>query len=422
MDIREAALPLDATGISAFLHSLPTPPLLLGLGEARHFVEELGELRNDIFRHLVEHEGYRSIALESDCLRGLLVDDHIATGDGTLDDVMEHGFSHRFGTSPANRELVRWMRAYNRDHDDDHDARLRFFGFDGPLEYWAESPRRSLTALYSVLDGPDHCGGTPPHTPRNDPDHCGGTTPHTPRNDPLPCTRETLDTLLGPDERWSDEATATDPSTCIGRSPDAQRLRLITDDLVALLDTQLPRLSPDDAQRAALHARTATGLLRYHHLMADTSPARWTRLSAQRDAMMAANLRAVAEHGPALVFSSNLHLQRNRSVMAFGERQLEWWSAGAITATRLGDRYAFLASALGTVGDDTPPPDTIEGILSALPWDNAIIDAHALGTAVAEPAPRASHDFAYFPLDPAHLDLIDGIVFLKRAVRLAPLG
>nr|BFE85398.1 hypothetical protein GCM10020093_079990 [Planobispora longispora] len=150
MDIKDTARPLDGAGVSAFLRSLPAEPLLLGLGEARHFVAELGELRNEIFRHLVEHEGYRSFAIESDCLRGLVVDDYIATGAGTLDDVMERGFSHRFGTIPANRELVRWMRAYNEEHDE----KLRFFGFDGPLEYWAESPRQALTALHALLDDP----------------------------------------------------------------------------------------------------------------------------------------------------------------------------------------------------------------------------------------------------------------------------
>jgi hypothetical protein len=134
--------------------------------------------------------------------------------------------------------------------------------------------------------------------------------------------------------------------------------------------------------------------------------------------MMAANLRAVAEHGPALVFSSNLHLQRNKSLMSFGDQQLEWWSAGAIAATHLGDRYAFLASAFGTAGDDTPPPDTVEGILSTLPWDRSLIDARRLAEAVTKPAPRISHDRAYFPLDPAQLDTMDGIVFLKKAARL----
>src|SRR5436305_12111845 len=111
MNINDMARSLDGAGISAFLGSLPATPLLLGLGEARHFVGELGELRNEIFQHLVEHEGYRSFAIESDCLRGLVVDDYITTGAGTLDDVMERGFSHNFGAAPGNRELVRWMRA-----------------------------------------------------------------------------------------------------------------------------------------------------------------------------------------------------------------------------------------------------------------------------------------------------------------------
>ncbi|MEU7899972.1 erythromycin esterase family protein [Nonomuraea sp. NPDC049152] len=384
MDIKDTARPLDGAGVSAFLRTLPAKPLLLGLGEARHFVGELGELRNEIFRHLVEHEGYRSFAIESDCLMGLVVDDYITTGADALDDVMERGFSHGFGAYPANRELVRWMRAYNEEHDE----KLRFFGFDGPLEYWAASPRQALTALYALLDGP------------------------------LPCTRETLDTLLGPDDRWANEAAAMDPSQSIGQSADAQRLRLIADDLVTLLDTQGPRLSAEDRERAELYGRTATGLLRYHYWMADASPARWTRLSALRDAMMAANLRAVAERGPALVFAHNLHLQRNKSLMPLGDQQLEWWSAGAITATHLGDRYAFLASALGTVGDNTPSPDTVEGILSTLPWDRSLIDARRLAEAITKPAPRVSHDFKYFPLDPAQLDMIDGVVFLKEAVKL----
>ncbi|MFD1540458.1 erythromycin esterase family protein [Nonomuraea guangzhouensis] len=388
MDIKDTARPFDGAGVSAFLRSLPAKPLLLGLGEARHFVGELGELRNELFRHLVEHEGYRSFAIESDCLMGLVVDDYLATGAGTLDDIMERGFSHNFGTSEANRELVRWMREYNEQHDE----KLRFFGFDGPVEYWAASPRQALTALYSLLDGP------------------------------LPCTMETLDTLLGPDERWSNEATAMDPSQSIGQSAEAQRLRVIADDLVALLDTQSPRLSAEDRELAHLYGRTAVGLLRYHHWMADASPARWTRLSALRDAMMAANLRAIAERGPVLAFSSNLHLQRNKTLMSFGDQQLEWWSAGAIAGTHLGDRYAFLASAIGTAGDDIPSPDTIEGILSTLPWDHALIDARRLAETITKPAPRISHDFAYFPLDPAQLDMIDGVVFLKQAVRLKKLG
>jgi erythromycin esterase-like protein len=380
MEITDTARPFDGANVSAFLRSLPAEPLLLGLGEPRHFVGELGALRNELFRHLVEHEGYRAFAIESDCLAALLVDDHVTTGAGALDDVMARGFSHGFGASPANRELVHWMRAYNQTHDD----KLRFFGFDGPLEYWADSPRQALTALYDLLDGPH------------------------------PCTRETLDALLGPDDRWANQAAATDPAQSIGQTPDARRLRVIADDLAALLETQAPGLAPHDRERAELYARTAVGLLRYHHWMADDSPGRWSRLSALRDAMMAANLRAIADHGPALVFGHNVHLQRDRSLMSFGDRTIEWWGAGAITATRLRDRYAVLATALGTVGDDTPPPDTLEGILATLPWDPSLADARRLAAAVAKPTPRTAAEPFGVEGDVAEVGGVDGIVFLGR--------
>src|SRR5262245_21513676 len=89
-----------------------TQPRLLGLGEPTHGEDVLLEVRNDLFRQLVEQDAVRAIALESDCLRGTLVDDYVTEGRGTLDEVMRDGFSHEFGTSEANRELVAWMRAF----------------------------------------------------------------------------------------------------------------------------------------------------------------------------------------------------------------------------------------------------------------------------------------------------------------------
>src|SRR5262249_41131500 len=93
-----------------FLHRLPTLPRLLGLGEPTHGVEAFPRLRNEMLRYLVEDAGYRSIAIESDCLAGLLVDSYVQTGDGELDDVLARGFSHGFGGYAANRELVAWLR------------------------------------------------------------------------------------------------------------------------------------------------------------------------------------------------------------------------------------------------------------------------------------------------------------------------
>ncbi|MCP3784810.1 erythromycin esterase family protein [Micromonospora sp. A3M-1-15] len=395
--ITDTAHAVDAAVVMGLL---PARPRLLALGEPTHGEEVLLDLRNDLFRQLVEREGYRTIAIESDCLMGLVVDDHVTSGAGDLDEVMERGFSHEWGAFPGNRELVRWMRAYNEGRP--ASERVRFAGFDGPLEITAAaSPRQALTALHGYLAARVDDGL-------------------------LPCTAETLDRLLGADDRWTEPAAMMDPTRSVGRTPEARELRLVADDLVALLDAQTPHLiatsTPEEWDRARLYGRTAAGLLRYHHSMADTSPSRIPRLLGVRDSMMAANLLALAERGPTLVHAHNSHLQRPKSTMRLGDLPVEWWSAGALVSPHLGEGYAFLATALGTIrhhGVETPPPDTLEGHLYALPRDRYVVDPRRLATVLGEaaPAPRVSPWFGYAPLDPGHLADIEGLVFVKDAVR-----
>ncbi|MFF7645723.1 erythromycin esterase family protein [Streptomyces canus] len=396
-DIKDTAHAVDAAAVMGLLRSRPR---LLALGEPTHGEDAPLELRNELFRQLVEQEGYRTIAIESDCVRGLLVDDYVTSGTGTLDEVMEQGFSHDWGSSAANRALVRWMRAHNDGRS--ASERVRFAGFDGPLEITgAASPRQALTALHGYLAA-----------------HVDAQL--------VPCTAPTLDRLLGADDRWTDPAAMTDPARSVGRSAEADRLRLLADELVTLLDVQAPHLIAetfrDDWDRACLYGRTATGLLRYHHGMADTSPARMTRLCALRDAMMAHNLLALAARGPVLVHAHNSHLQREKSSMRMWEGRVEWWSAGALVSARLGEEYAFVATALGTIrhqGVDVPPRDTVEGLLYALPQDHCLVDPRGLATALGDtpPAPRMSPWFGYAPLDPAHLAGIDGLVFVRDVPR-----
>ncbi|MFD9307526.1 erythromycin esterase family protein [Streptomyces sp. NPDC060048] len=396
-DIKDAVHAVEAAAVMGLL---PARPRMLALGEPTHGEDALLDLRNELFRQFVEQEGYRTIAIESDCVAGLVVDDYVTSGAGTLDGVMERGFSRGWGASAANRELVRWMRAYNDGRPTSE--RLRFAGFDGPLEITgAASPREALTALHSYLSARVEA-------------------------DLLPCTAETIDRLLGADDSWTEPAAMRDPARSVGQSAAAGRLRLLADDLVALLDAQTPHLAavtaPDALDRVRLYGRTATGLLRYHYWMADASPARMTRLVGLRDQMMAHNLLAVAARGPALVYAHNSHLQREKSTMRMGGMPLEWWSAGALVSARLGEDYAFVATALGTIrhqGVDAPPPDTVEGLLYALPEDRCVVDARRLAAALGDmrPAPRTSPWFGYAPLAPAHLTDSDGIVFVKDVRR-----
>src|SRR4051794_8762369 len=98
--ITDAAHVVDPATVMGLL---PARPRLLALGEPAHGEDVLLELRNDLFRQLVEQEGYRTIAIESDCMMGLVVDDYVTSGTGILDDVMERGFSHGwFNASAGN--------------------------------------------------------------------------------------------------------------------------------------------------------------------------------------------------------------------------------------------------------------------------------------------------------------------------------
>jgi len=405
-----------------FLGSLGARPRLLGLGEPMHGEGEFPLLRNRAFRHLVEREGYLSVAIESDCLAALTVDAYVAGGEGSLDAVMERGFSHGFGGSEANRELVVWMREHNRNRAPED--KLRFYGFDAPTEVTAAaSPREALTALHGYLAA-----------------HLEA--------DLLPCNLETIEGLVGDDGRWTDPATAMDPSRSVGASREAGELRLLADDLGALLTSESPRLvaaaSQEDWWRACLHGRTAAGLLRYHAAMADGSGSRAaqiSRLMGRRDAMMYANLRDIAaretRRGPTLVFAHNRHLQKDRSewLLPVGWGDLEggtvsWWSAGAISSAQMCDRYAFLASALGSAPDQglgVPNPDTLEGALYAVVEDRCIFDSKRLAETVRGRSPKlaprtdASTNHGYFALDPDRLDGADGIVFVKD-IPLPPIG
>lgn len=363
-----------ASAVDRLLGTFCPPPSLLGLGEPTHGVEGFPRLRNEILLHLVRHHGYRSVAVESDCLAAAVVDDYVTSGPGNLDHVMATGFSHGWGASAANRELVVRLREHNALLAPAE--QVRFHGIDGPIEQGdTPSPRASLLAARAYL-----AERLPAHR--------------------VPYDAETLHTLLGDDETWTDPAAFMDPARSVGDTERTRMLRLVAGDVLAVYEAELPGLRqggsdgdrPDDGtvdiafERAYAHARTARGLLRYHAAMASTAEDRIAVMCGVRDAMMAENLLAVvaaeARRGPCLVFAHNRHLQRNRSVMDFAGTELRWWSAGAlVAASAVGDRYAFVASHLD--------PD-------ALP----------------NPVPRA-----YLPMDEADWGGMDAIVFLGEVPR-----
>ncbi|WP_225729515.1 MULTISPECIES: erythromycin esterase family protein [unclassified Nocardia] len=393
LDLSAAAL---ADSVRAFLGALPTPPSLLALGEPTHGIEAFPELRNDLLRELVSRHGFRAIALESDCLAGMLVDDYVTTGRGDLDDVLARGFSHNFGALRANRELVCWLRDYNAGVAPAD--RVRFHGFDGPLEMAAApSPRVVVHSVHAFL------------------------AEHLPASR-IPHTAGELDELIGDDAEWSNPDAMWEAARSIGDTDRAKTLRCAVDDLVGCFEAEAPALrkavSGKDFERARMFARTAHGLLRYHAAMANPVPDRISILGGLRDVMMSENLLEIVETGrPALVFAHNAHLQRNESIVRAMGETWRWWSAGALAAAHLGERYVFIAADGVDDVDTREDRSTLQGVLAAATAERALFPPRELATILAEYPDlraRSTDDTRYAPLDPSIG--MDAVAFLRIPV------
>ncbi|KOS53466.1 erythromycin esterase family protein [Rhodococcus rhodochrous] len=388
--LREIARPLDGpAGVDHALDELlaarSEPPVLLALGEPTHGIEAFPLLRNELLGHLVGR-GFRSIALETDFFAASVVDDYVAGAPGEIDTVLATGFSHGFGAVPGNRELVDWLRTHNAGCAPQD--RVRFHGFDAPVEYsGAPSPRHALVRAGDYL----------PAALR-------------------PRSVHDLDTLLGEDADWTDQAAMFDPAASIGDSDRARALRIVADDVAGALRRAAPALRPADPtgyDRAVAHARTAQGLLRYHAAMAHPGPDRIADLLGVRAEMMAENLLAIVaqeqQRGPVLVFAHNVHLQRAQSRMQAGEDEAHWGSAGAHVGLVLGERYVFVATDAGPHSD----PGTLQRVLAEATTRRALFPAPALRAAL-DPSivPGAPIVPGHIPLGPADLDGADAIVFV----------
>src|SRR3954454_23212178 len=100
--------------VDQVIKSLSGSVRLLGFGEAMHGSEDILKLRNRLFQRLVSAYGFTSIALESSFPRARMVNEFVAgLGPPSYEALQDTGFSHGFGRSEANRQLVEWMREYN---------------------------------------------------------------------------------------------------------------------------------------------------------------------------------------------------------------------------------------------------------------------------------------------------------------------
>ncbi|MFC9434062.1 erythromycin esterase family protein [Nocardia sp. NPDC057030] len=373
---------------------VPTPCDLVALGEPTHQEPAFQLVRNELFAQLADL-GFRSIALETDRVAALAVNDFVQTGVGAFETVMNEGFSHGWGKLEGNRQLVGWMREYNRQRPPEE--RLSFHGFDGQTENTtAPSPRRYLEYARDYL--------------RSDLD---------------------LANLLGADELWDREEAILDATKSIGATPEADRVRSIAHDLLVALERRAPELidrtSSAEWHRARTYLTAGIGLLRYHRQAARQLDldARISLLSSTRDAIMAQNLldirRLEAGRGATLAHAHNFHLRRHPGTMQVAGMVLDWVGVGAIVGALWGEQYTFIAGSLGRSPGlelPAPEPDTYEGSLQSRISTWGLAPAATI--AGARMRTGTTPEKGYFPLDRATFDTADTVLHIADSSAVAP--
>ena len=99
---------------------------VVALGEPEHGTNEAPDLRNRMFRYLVENSGFTAIVLEADFAKARIAADYINGGPGSIEQAAK---ALSWGKPSAeNIELIRWMREYNQQPA--HKIKIRLYGMD----------------------------------------------------------------------------------------------------------------------------------------------------------------------------------------------------------------------------------------------------------------------------------------------------
>jgi erythromycin esterase len=137
---------------------------VVGVGEATHGSHEFFDLKDRLFRYLVEKKGFTTFTLEMSWSAGLEIDDYLQHGDSNRD--ARQVVHDAMADSPWDREefvtLVQWMRDYNIQHpdhpvhfagDDVSAPKLDARVFDTVTDYVQRTHPQSLPHLTELLSG-----------------------------------------------------------------------------------------------------------------------------------------------------------------------------------------------------------------------------------------------------------------------------
>jgi erythromycin esterase len=123
---------------------------IVGIGESVHATHEFSKLQHRIVEFLVEEMGFTAVAVESGLAESKLINDFVLGGEAPPD-LWELGLAKYYSHWQEMRDLVTWIRTYNKDPS--HKRKLHFYGIDVPGYYRTWVPAFEIVATY--LDNVD---------------------------------------------------------------------------------------------------------------------------------------------------------------------------------------------------------------------------------------------------------------------------
>lgn len=101
---------------------------VVGMGEASHGTREFFQLKQRLFRYLVEKHGFRMLGLETNFAATLDINEYVVRGEGTAEDVLAQKCIHSPYRTESILRLIEWIRTFNEGRV--RDDKIRFHGID----------------------------------------------------------------------------------------------------------------------------------------------------------------------------------------------------------------------------------------------------------------------------------------------------
>lgn len=133
------------------------PTVIVGMGESTRFARETFDVRVRVFRRLVEHHGFRALALQDGSGVAMELDKYVHLGERSAEAALATAW--RPWRTAEMVATLQWIRAYNHDHPDDP---VRIFGvkplqaqpadYDAILHHVRRVAPERLTEITSHLE------------------------------------------------------------------------------------------------------------------------------------------------------------------------------------------------------------------------------------------------------------------------------